>query len=225
MSLGSKDECYGEYYSKEYSDCADCGSQEYEESEEYEKTIETKSKPIDPTKKIIIKKRKEFFFNDDPSKPVLAAGLILYRMNESKMHLLMVSDPKISDIGGKVEHIDKSVHETVVREVLEETNNILSITLDRLKNCTQIYIPSSKYVIHILKANDSEKNLSSSDFGDKEINDSDKSLKRDIIWIDLTTMFSPLFVKSKLNPRVMSKDLRSRLKSLESNDKFSKKLF
>lgn len=227
MSLGSDYDDYDDCNDcKDCSDCADYGSEESEESEESIESIKTKSKSIDPTKRIIIKKRKEFFFNDDPSKPILAAGLILYKMSGSKMHLLMISKSKIEDIGGKIEHIDKSVHETVIREVSEETNNILSMTLDRLKNCNQIYIPSSKYVIHIVKANNSEKNLNSDDFGDYEIDESSKDMsKRNIIWIDLDTMFSPMFVKSKLNPRIMSKDLRSRLKSLESNDKFSKKLF
>ena len=56
--------------------------------------------------------------------PVRAAGLIVYTLdNDKEWMLLRECKNKWSDIGGKTEPGDKTIIDTIVREVCEETNN------------------------------------------------------------------------------------------------------
>lgn len=70
--------------------------------------------------------------------PVRAAGLIVYTLdNDKEWMLLRECKNKWSDIGGKTEPGDKTIIDTIVREVCEETNNHLFSENDTAKMCQE----------------------------------------------------------------------------------------
>ena len=65
------------------------------------------------------------------NQPVKAAGLLVWtQSNGKKWTLFRKYKGKWTDIGGKTSEQDKSIVDTVVREVCEETNNSLFCTDD-----------------------------------------------------------------------------------------------
>ena len=68
---------------------------------------------------------------------------------------------KYEDIGGKTSEIDKFYYETIIREVSEETNNIVNIDEYRLKNSKFMINKKSKYIVFFVKANEEEEKITS----------------------------------------------------------------
>lgn len=92
--------------------------------------------------------------------PIRAAGLILYVVDPAtkKMFLLLQRRPgtdQWEDLGGKVEHQDKTIHHTMAREAMEETKGRLKIRdlLHRLQSRELLYFAGeNKYVFTMLPA-------------------------------------------------------------------------
>lgn len=188
-----------------------------------------KSNSKKESKKILTNKRKIIYLEEDPVKPVVAAGVIFYRYDGKDMQLMLInSRNKLEDIGGKIDQIDESIEEAAAREVEEETNKIIKASdiIDRLneaRSSQKIYVKNSKYLIYIVKANDSERKLTIDDFGDYEEHD---KIKRTIQWISRDTVFSTAFIRGgKLNYRMRSIALKNALVSMDKNKKFNKSMF
>jgi 8-oxo-dGTP pyrophosphatase MutT (NUDIX family) len=181
------------------------------------------------SKKRLTNERKIIYYDDDPAKPVTAAGVILYRYDGKVMQILLInSRNKYEDIGGKIDQIDESIEEAAAREVDEETNGQITAEdiIDRLNKTSsrqKVYVKNSKYLIYIIKANDSERLLTSEDFGDYEAHD---KIKRTIQWLPRDTAFSTTFIRGgKLNYRMKSKALKDTLVSMDKNKNKSKSMF
>jgi hypothetical protein len=91
----------------------------------------------------------------------------------------------------------------------------------RLENAPYIYATKSKYIVYIIEANDDEIQLTSKDFGTKEIHD---DINRIISWIPLDKFLLPEIVKYKLNWRLKNKILFDKLKDIK-NKKTETNLF
>lgn len=94
--------------------------------------------------------------------PIRAAGLILYRVDpltHDTQLLLQQREGLYEDLGGKVEHQDKTIQHTMAREAMEETRGLLSARdlLQRLRTQPTVYFPSeNKYVFTMLPATPEE---------------------------------------------------------------------
>lgn len=153
------------------------------------------------------------------NKLVNACGLILYTKRDDDLYLLLIKNNKgkYEDIGGKVENTDIDIYSTCLREVSEETNDLinrfsLKERLIDVKKCKIIYNYKSKYLIFLIEATDQEKMLSSEMFGDIE-NFSKKN--RTVDWISLNNFKQFAFSKN-LNIRLMISNL---FKSLDNYKK------
>jgi len=72
--------------------------------------------------------RKVFYIGD---KIVSAAGCLFYKKVNNDIYLLLIKyeDPNwplLDDFGGKVDIIDNTIEDTIIRELREETNNIIN---------------------------------------------------------------------------------------------------
>lgn len=179
--------------------------------------------------KRLTNERKTIFYEDDPTQPVTAAGVILYRISGKAMELLLIySRNKLEDIGGKIDKIDETIEEAAAREVEEETNGQITADqiIDRLNSAAsnqKVYVKNSKYLIYLIKATNEERGLDKDDFGEYE--DHDK-IRRDIQWIGRDRVFSTSFIRGgKLNYRMRSKVLKDSLIHLEKSKKFTKSMF
>lgn len=168
------------------------------------------------------KNRKVFYHNQDDTKPVYAAGVIFYRIVKSELELLLIThNNKYEDIGGKIEQEDQDIIGTIHREVLEETNGIIDMTNIEIDDKMSVYMVDSKYVVHIIKAPTDIQCLDKTDFGNLEIH---SDIVRSIEWIKLKSL-TPTAIKHKLHFRLKSKELFAKLRTIDIEKKYSKKLF
>lgn len=120
---------------------------------------------------------------------ITACGCMFYKKSETGIELLLISysDPKwnkLDDFGGRIDEDDESVFHTIIREVGEETNNIITekilqkyISKNKYKS---FYNSQSKYYVIVIEVNN--KFFPDTDvFGDFE--NADK-IKRKINWYD-----------------------------------------
>lgn len=149
--------------------------------------------------------RPTFYFNNDNSKPLRAGGILFYKIINNIPYFLMIDNTYskcIEDIGGKTDIDDKSINNTIFRELDEETNSLIGkncINIDVLKKSKKIYCEYSKYLLYLVKADDYISNLSTESFGDKE---NYNGFDRKIYWYSRDDI-----KKAKLNPRLIIKEL------------------
>lgn len=168
------------------------------------------------------KDRKVFYHNQDDTKPIYAAGVIFYRTVQTELELLLIThNNKYEDIGGKIEQYDQDITGTVHREVLEETNGVIDMTNIEIDDKMSVYIADSKYVVYIIKAPTDVQCLDKTAFGNHEIH---SDIVRSIEWVKLKSLNSTA-IKHKLHFRLKSKDLFAKLRSIDTEKKYNKKLF
>lgn len=159
--------------------------------------------------------RRRIFNYDDISKSTVnrasyknkisAGGCLFYKIvsNEVKLLLIKYNDEtnkkELEDFGGKFEEKDSSLIDGIMREVSEETNNLINedIIYNELKqNLNEInifYNKTSYYYLILIKVDD---NFFTDTlvFGDIELHN---NIKRVIIWYD----YNPKNI-SELHPRL-----------------------
>ena len=89
---------------------------------------------------------------------IKAGGVLFYRIyNNNKEFLVIEENNKYSDLGGKIEEYDKTIYDTISREVYEESNKYFE--KDKIYNILiqnkneRIYIKNAKYLLYILNIN------------------------------------------------------------------------
>lgn len=113
------------------------------------------------------------------NQPVKAAGLLVWTESKGKRWTLFRKHKgKWADMGGKTDAVDKTVIDTVVREVCEETNNSLFCTDDEdcaskvrdivSRNAKMFYDAKCKYLLFHCRVDASLLAAPLSRFGDTE---------------------------------------------------------
>ncbi len=140
--------------------------------------------------------RPTFFTNSD-NEPIRACGIIFYKKDPltKQIKILMQYTIRIDnltnikryvyeDIGGKTDIIDKCINDTIIREVVEETNNIITkeIIMEHLdKEHHKIYLKECKYYLVLCEANQNIINIDRRAYGKYEIS---SNKLRQFHWID-----------------------------------------
>jgi hypothetical protein len=136
--------------------------------------------------------RPTFYINDNP---IRAGGVIFYYQDEltKNIKLLLQYTERTrnyvkrflyEDIGGKTDEGDESINDTVIREVVEETNGVINkelITKYLTKDVKKIYLEKGKYCLFLVKVNDDIKNVNRRLFGKEETL---SGKQRQFFWID-----------------------------------------
>ena len=98
--------------------------------------------------------RPTFYYKDQP---VRATGLLPYVNVNGVIYFLFRQTKKQkymwSDIGGKTDKKDKTIRDTLIREVTEETNNQYNLKkcIDFSKITARLYHNKSKYLLHLIR--------------------------------------------------------------------------
>lgn len=161
------------------------------------------------------KQRKMFYLDETKNKIVSAGGVIIYRFVDGILELLMVKSRGVyEDFGGVVDMEDSNIFDTVSREAYEESNNLIDKDLlkERLHDSPSVYIPHCKYVVYFVEANDSEKSLRSSDFGDTEIHD---NISRTVKWMPASEILKSAMIAHGLNKRLRYKYVFDEIKKIQ----------
>lgn len=150
---------------------------------------------------------------------VTAGGVILYRIKNNELQLLLMTNRgKYEDLGGTSESQDKSIYETVAREISEESNGLINkeSILKRIKKSDYIISKTAKYIIFIIKATKKESELTSKQFGNKEIHD---NIERTIDWVPVSEFLNSDVIKNKINFRLKNRNIFEYLKKIDPNKK------
>lgn len=115
--------------------------------------------------------RQVFYYKGNYYNEIKAGGVLFYQFNkQNELQLLLINKNGIyEDFGGKTEFIDSSIFDTITREVIEESNNVLNNEFfkDKLSyNQKHIYIKKSKYLLFLIKL---EQHYDLNNFGNMEI--------------------------------------------------------
>ncbi len=135
------------------------------------------------------------FFNSD-TEPIRAGGVIFYKIDPltKQIKMLMQYTERIDqrtnvkryvyeDIGGKTDEIDTCINDTIIREVVEETNGIITeeIIKEHLENrYYKIYMKHSKYYLILIEANKNIINIDRRAYGKAETH----GKQRLFYWVD-----------------------------------------
>ncbi len=144
------------------------------------------------------------FFNNDENQPIRAGGVIFYKIDTltKQIKMLMQYTERLDqrtnikrhvyeDIGGKTDEIDNNINDTIIREVVEETNGIITkeIVQDYLdkenhKKNQCYYLKHSKYYLILIEANKNIIDIDRRSYGKVEKN----GKQRQFHWIDATRL-------------------------------------
>ncbi len=147
-------------------------------------------------------KRPTFYYNNpanNSNNKIRAGGVIFYYQDSltKNIKMLMQYTEKIKDnvkrnlyedIGGKTDEVDTCINDTIIREVIEETNSVISkdILIKYLEKENHIlYLKHSKYYLVLINVDDDIKIIDKRAFGKIE-NSTNK--KRMFYWIDATRL-------------------------------------
>jgi len=148
--------------------------------------------------------RPTFYWNGQSQKPIRAGGLLLYKIINKKIYFLMLkksSNKYFEDFGGKTDKQDKNILDTIIREVLEETNKVINKNEIKLylENGLSFYFDEGKYVLFVAQTHI---NYKPHQFGHKEVKE---NIKRNMFWIGYKTFKK----QNKLHSRLRNKKLYS----------------
>jgi 8-oxo-dGTP pyrophosphatase MutT (NUDIX family) len=159
------------------------------------------------------KLRPTYYFDDDLSKPVRAAGVMFYRQNKYNTHFLMImSKNYYEDFGGRSDKIDTCIEDIASREAEEESN--LYFNKDKLyekitkSTIPPIYYSNSKYVIFFVEL---KENIDVYEFGDEEFH---CNIKRTVEWVS----YKKLVNTHNLHARLWFEDFYTTVKNINENN-------
>jgi hypothetical protein len=125
-------------------------------------------------------------------KSISAGGCLFYKKVAGQIKLLLTSYPdpkwnKLDDLGGRSDHNDNTIFETIIRETMEESNNMIDVRflLEKIKSndYRSFYNLKSKYYIMLVEVDD-DFSKDTSIFGTFEKTD---KIVRYINWYDYDT--------------------------------------
>ena len=146
-------------------------------------------------------------FEEKFSSRVHAAGICLFKKDENGIKILFQYKNNLyEDLGGKINHKDNDIFDTVIREAAEESNNLIIIEKERIKTSKLYYNKPAKYLSMVLEANLKESLFVAENFGKKETCD---NINRTIEWIPLEDLDIVYF-----HPRISKENITSIIKDL-----------
>jgi 8-oxo-dGTP pyrophosphatase MutT (NUDIX family) len=160
---------------------------------------------LSQSKIIKLTDKKNLFVNT-----ISAAGCLFYKEatnGHKKLMLIKYVDPKwprLDDLGGKIDEKDATIYDAIVREALEETNNVIPETKMRQlvsgKTNKHFYNKQSKYYLILIKVND-QFYPNTEVFGDLEEHD---QILRTISWYNFDDIKDQLAFRLLYNSQLMT---------------------
>jgi len=163
---------------------------------------------------VLINEKPIFYVDNDKTKPLAAAGIILYKMDKiTNVPKFLMSksntrtkDPNVyiyEDFGGRIDKTDKSIEDVIAREAYEESNGILEkdYILSLVKKSSILYKNYGKYGVYICET---ENDYNCDDFGTVEKHD---NINRTVEWVSFDTLLKDTnFLKINLHARLKFKE-------------------
>lgn len=126
--------------------------------------------------------RPTFYYRKNKDKPIRAGGILFYKKEEGNIFFLMINNNGIyEDIGGKTDNLDKTIGDTIKREVFEESNGIIDDIKINISNKRGYYNKSSKYLIYAIEADSALRERDCADYGECERH---SEISRTFVWIN-----------------------------------------
>ena len=97
---------------------------------------------------------------------IRAGGVLFYKIvDDIKQYLVIITKGVYSDLGGKSELCDKTIYDTIAREVNEESTNFYTTAFvyNRIINEQPIYLSKAKYILFVLPIDSQYLNIDNDD--------------------------------------------------------------
>ena len=137
----------------------------------------------------------------------MAGGVLFYRSELKDVEFLMINlNGRYEDFGGRTDPVDKSIKETIVREVIEESNGIFTKEFVYPKiNKHGLYIKSGKYLVYFIKL---KKRLDVRRFGTLEMTE---QIERTVEWINGNKLVVGEVI---IHPRLRNEQVLNEIKNI-----------
>jgi len=169
------------------------------------------------------------YYKNDPLKPIIFVGIILYKFENNKFYILLYQNLEskydiIYDTTNKL--IDLDLNEIICNRIYNATNYL--IHLEEMKNekinqtnqidqINEFYDEITFGLIRFIKIPDKYADLKTFDFNFYEIQTDEKKIKRILRWIELRYFNNFLLKNNKITQKLKNKDIIKNLNKIYKN--------
>lgn len=162
------------------------------------------------------------YHNNNPIKPIINIGVILYKFINNKLHILLC---KIDDKYDLIYYTNNSIANSasvcdrVIERIYNATNYLILLDINDIKKNTtfESYDELSLTIIKFIQIPNNYLYLESFYFNCYEIITDDEKIKRELKWIEFEYFNNRIIFNNKVQTRLKNKDVTKILHSIYKN--------
>jgi len=164
------------------------------------------------------------YYKDDPLKPIIFIGIILYKFENNKFYIMLCEnleskyDLIYETINDSLDSLD--LNEIIVNRVYNVTNYLIHLEEIKEENreiLNEFYDDVTFGLIRFIKLPDKYTRIKSNDFNLYEIVTDDNKIKRKLAWIDLKYFNNFTLKNNKITQRLKNKNINKNLNKIYKN--------
>lgn len=148
------------------------------------------------------------YYKNDPLKPIINNGIILYKFLNNKLCILLC---KYND--GKYDLLSHTNEINIIDRVYNATNYLILLEISNINDNLNddLYDDSTFTLIKFVKLPEKYLNLNSQDFNTYEIITDENKIKRELKWIELKYFINFIIKNNKITAKLRNKDITKNL--------------
>lgn len=168
------------------------------------------------------------YYKDDPLKPIIFIGIILYKFENNKFYILLCQSLEskydlIYENGNELLDLE-DLNEIICNRIYNATNyliNLEEINKEQIQKekeqINEFYDDITFGLIRFIKLPDKYTKLTSIDFNLYEIQTDEKKIKRILRWVELKYFNNFILKNNKVMQRLKNKDIIKNLNKIYKN--------
>lgn len=160
------------------------------------------------------------YYKDDPLKPIIFIGIILYKFENNKFYILLCQnleskyDLLYENINDLLDLVD--INEIICNRIYNATNYLINLGGNK-EQINEFYDDITFGLIRFIKLPDKYTKLSSVDFNLYEVQTDEKKIKRILRWIELRYFNNFILKNNKITQKLKNKDIIKNLNKIYKN--------
>lgn len=164
------------------------------------------------------------YYKNDPLKPIIFIGIILYKFENNKFYILLYEnleskyDLIYETINDSLDSLD--LNEIIINRVYNVTNYLIHLEEIKKENreiLNEFYDDITFGLIRFINLPDKYTRIKSNEFNLYEIVTDDKKIKRQLTWIDLKYFNNFILKNNKITQRLKNKGINKNLNKIYKN--------
>jgi hypothetical protein len=162
------------------------------------------------------------YYKDDPLKPIIFIGIILYKFENNKLYILLCENLEskydlIYEMTYEMTYVLLNFNEIIVNRIYNATNYLIHLEEIKKEIIDEFYDDVTFGLIRFIKLPDKYTRIKSNDFNLYEIVTDDKKIKRKLTWIDLKYFNNFILKNNKITHRLKNRDINKNLNKIYKN--------